>query len=204
MGALSGRCLLCAMAIEANPLNGCWFSQISPSAKDPHFLSMFWYFILTFSETETSVLPSARAGVTLGVAPRSFIYKLGNVQVWYCLCSGRLATIPAPGHWNAHGSKPSEGLSCQARQQPGGAGSHPGVGRLELMTHHRLAVVTRQLCQGCAAGCLCVGRFGCPLPSTVARESSPVGFGESTIYLSSEASLFLCSGRPSSAQVVVT
>lgn len=39
------------------------------------------------------------------------------------------------------------------------------MGRLELRTHSRLAVVAGWLCQGCTAGCRCVGRFGCPLLS---------------------------------------
>ena len=40
-------------------------------------------------------LPLAWAGMTLCVAPGSFIYT-GNMRGWYRLCSGWLTNIPHP------------------------------------------------------------------------------------------------------------
>lgn len=75
------------------------------------------------------------------------------------------------------------------------------MGRLESMTHNRLAAVTGGSAKVAQLVACVLEGSDAPCCTLAGRERSSVGFEGSTIGLFSEASLFLCSGP---AQVVVT
>lgn len=190
---LSVRCLLSWVVIEVNPLTYSPVSHILSGFEDPQCLSMLCYFTLTFLETETPVLPPAWAGVTLCVSLGSFLYKLGMCKSGTACAREGWLTSPIRRHRNAHFSPPSEGGSCHTPEQPRGTGEPPWGLEAPANDTQPPGCGYGLLCQGCTAGCLCVGRFGCPLlkPGLPGR-AVPVGFKETTIYLFSEASLFCC------------
>lgn len=117
--------------------------QVLPGLEELWALSGLCYFILTFLETEECVLPLAWAAVTLCAPPTSFIYKSARKTSGTFCAEGSWLTAPTPTqHWNVDALH----LQRAAPAMPATSLEGPGAWRLELMTHHHMAVVT-----GCLA-----------------------------------------------------
>lgn len=84
------------------------------------------------------------------------------MHVWYYLCSGRLTNSPHHMAVECPPLQPSGGSFSIASKQAGGPGSHPGVWRLELMTHKGLAWFAGYSAKAVQLAAR-VGRFRCPL-----------------------------------------